>query len=416
MTQRKRHINWLLHTNMGNRNILVAISIAITVVMLCFSGFRFETICDTGTYLAAGDVIFSGHLDRLRTPIYPIICHIATSLLQYKGFYLIALLQLAVFYISIIYAHKAACLALKRRSLRFVAAALYAWSASAITFCICPLTESLTISSVVVFIYLFFAIISARAKRRHYVAVSFLLTLMILLRPFNICFSPVLILAILIGWKKNQAYHKTAIFSFVAGTLAIIAYCATYKAEYGKFNLSSISTINHAIIQSPDAPFITDTYYELADADSTISLLCWKIDYTSKEMCQADSIFQRNILRHATSRITQFDLSTDYYYPVCYSPLNYDYILPVQSMKLGQIYLVLIVIALCQFYILYRKRTLNYHIILILLMIFATIFTALWGCDNRGYARLMMPMLPCLCLLLSLFLEQIEFRLKTGKE
>ena len=416
MTQRKRHINWLLHTNMGNRNILVAISIAITVVMLCFSGFRFETICDTGTYLAAGDVIFSGHLDRLRTPIYPIICHIATSLLQYKGFYLIALLQLAVFYISIIYAHKAACLALKRRSLRFVAAALYAWSASAITFCICPLTESLTISSVVVFIYLFFAIISARAKRRHYVAVSFLLTLMILLRPFNICFSPVLILAILIGWKKNQAYHKTAIFSFVAGTLAIIAYCATYKAEYGKFNLSSISTINHAIIQSPDAPFITDTYYELADADSTISLLCWKIDYTSKEMCQADSIFQRNILRHATSRITQFDLSTDYYCPVCYSPLNYDYILHVQSMKLAQIYLVLIVIALCQLYIFCRKKIYNSHIIIILLMIFATIFTALWGCDNRGYARLMMPMFPCLCFLFSLFLEQINFRLKTGKE
>lgn len=75
---------------------------------------------DTGTYLAAGRTIFSGTIDELRTPVYPILCQIFTLGKYFNGMYLLSAFQMVVFFVSVPYLYKTIALLTKRKTVKCV--------------------------------------------------------------------------------------------------------------------------------------------------------------------------------------------------------------------------------------------------------------------------------------------------------
>lgn len=407
-------IDWTLHTNIGQRTILVAVSIIISFAWIYFTGYNLNCNIDSGSYLSAGNVIFSGHIDNFRTPVYPVICHIATSIFQYNGLYVVAALQLMAFYISIIYVHKAASTFMHNYGCRFLATALYAWSVPIIDTTTVILTESFTISGIAIFSYIILRISSNTAAPRHSITAPLLLTILILLRPFNICFIPILIVNIISARMRTKIF-RYAIKSSTACAIVLLSYCILFNIEYGKFSLSSVTSINHAFIYGTSPDFLRLKTLSLESNGSTQEIEYWQIQYPHKSLDEADSLYHHRIMKFATSRITQFDISTDDYFPQHFNPLCYTYFSPIQCVSLAQIYLILIIISLYYICIFFRYRRKSPTMAILLLMCFLTIFTALWGGNNSAYSRLMMPMFPPLCLLLAGFIDDLGLRLNIGK-
>lgn len=405
-------IDWTLRTDIGQRALLVAGAIIISFAWINIAGYNLICNIDCGSYLSAGDVFFSGHIDHFRTPVYPIICHLATSILQYDGLYIVATLQFLAFLVSIIYIHKAAATFIGSYKFRFFATALYAWSIPVIDTTTVILTESFTISGIAIFIYLLLRIATHTASRRHSVATPLLLATLILLRPFNICFIPVLIIAIATA-RKNPNVYKSAIVSSLISIGIILAYCTLFYIEHGKFQLSSVTSVNHAFIFDTTNDYLTVKTLPLADTDSIHNIEYWQITYPNEHLDEADSIYRHDIWHFATSRITQFDASTDSFFPQYFNRRCYTYFYQIQCVTLAQVYFLLLIICLHTIYVHIRYRRNNMPLAILLLTCFITIFTAVWGGDNSGFGRLMMPMFPALCLLLAGFIDSIGLRLIT---
>lgn len=374
---------------------------------------------NTGTYLAAGRKFFSGTIDELRTPVYPVLCQLFTLGKYFNGLYLLSALQMLIFIVSVPYFYKTVALITRRKTVKCFFTCLYAWNLPIINYTAFIITESLTISSVVFFGYMLTAIVKGKASRCICIAMPILLLCMIMLRPFCICFVPLGILAYAYAYYKKTLLHTTAaISSTLIATIIILGYCAEHKHLYGRFALSNVSSINRAIVLIRNGmlsesfpPYVT--LVELQSPDSIRYIRCWEHEQARLCMEKADSVYAHNLLKYATSRVSAFDMSLGEHFPACPHHHSADYLHHVQCMKLAQIYLILAILGLVQAILLFRRPS-SLAVIgsLMTLACIATIATTLWASADSNYARLMTPMFPFMCLLAACIVEQLDLRLK----
>lgn len=374
---------------------------------------------DTGTYLAAGRTIFSGTIDELRTPVYPILCQIFTLGKYFNGMYLLSAFQMVVFFVSVPYLYKTIALLTKRKTVKCVFTCLYAWDLPILNYTAFIFTESLTISSVVFFAYMLISIILGKASRSICIAMPLFLLFMIMLRPFCICFVPLGLIAYAYAYHKKALRHTTAaISSTLIAAIIVLGYCAEHKRLYGRFALSNVSSINRAIVLIRNGmlsesfpPYVT--LVELQSPDSVRHIRCWRVEQAKQCMEKADSVYAHNLLKYATSRVSAFDMSLGEHFPACPHHHSADYLHHVQSMSLAQIYLILAILGLVQAILLFRRPS-SLAVIgsLMTLACIATIATTLWASADSNYARLMTPMFPFMCLLAACIVEQLDLRLK----
>ena len=374
---------------------------------------------DTGTYLAAGRTIFSGTIDELRTPVYPILCQIFTMGKYFNGMYLLSAFQMVVFFVSVPYLYKTIALLTKRKTVKCVFTCLYAWDLPILNYTAFIFTESLTISSVVFFAYMLISIILGKASRSICIAMPLFLLFMIMLRPFCICFVPLGILAYAYSYYKKTLLHTTAaISSTLIATIIILGYCAEHKHLYGRFALSNVSSINRALVLIKTGmlsePFLSkSTIIELQSSDSIRYIRCWKHEQARLCMEKADSAYAHNLLKYATSRVSAFDKSLGEKFPACPHHISADYLYHVQSMSLAQIYLILAILCLVQAILLFKRpSSCGFIGTLMSIACASTVFTTLWASADSNFARLMTPMFPYLCLLAACIVEQLDLRLK----
>ncbi|MGM9803632.1 MAG: hypothetical protein ACI308_05585 [Muribaculaceae bacterium] len=374
---------------------------------------------DTGTYIEAARVIFSGRIDELRTPVYPILCQIFTLGKYINGFYLLIALQLGVFYVSIYYFYKSLSLFTNRISIKCISTCLYAWNIPVIEYATIILTESLTISLIVILIYMLIAIIQAKASRAICIAAPILLLLLILLRPFCLCLIPVLAIAYFYAFCKKRLQHvMPSLISCIVATLLLLAYCTAYKMQYGKFALSNVTSINRALIMLKKHE-LKNPYpskckmIEMYRADSICHVFFWEYQQARDCHNEADSIYHHNLLKYATSRISAYDLSLDNYFPSCVNPICSNYIQPFQSLPLSHIYLFIGFITLIQLLMLrWKRNSLSVIATLLLAICYLSIFTTLWASADTQLNRLMLPMFPTLCMLIAITAHQVQLRRK----
>ena len=374
---------------------------------------------DTGTYLAAGRKFFSGTIDELRTPVYPVLCQLFTLGKYFNGLYLLSAFQMLIFIVSVPYLYKAVALLTQRKAAKCIFTCLYAWSLPIISYTSYIFTESLTISSVVFFGYMLTAIIKGKASRYICIAMPILLLCMIMLRPFCICFVPLGILAYAYSYYKKTLLHTTAaISSTLIATIIVLGYCAEHKRLYGRFALSNVSSINRAIVLIRNGMLSESfpphvTLVELQSPDSTRHIRCWRVEQAKLCLMKADSVYAHNLLKYATSRVSAFDMSLGEKFPACPHHISADYLHHVQSMSLAQIYLILAILCLVQAILLFKRpSTLGFIGTLMSIACAFTVFTTLWASADSNFARLMTPMFPYLCLLAACIVEQLDLSLK----
>ena len=67
--------------------------IALINVAIILVSLRITFSSDSGTYYSAGELFWDGGIDEIRTPIYPLICALASRISGYSG-WIIAAMQM----------------------------------------------------------------------------------------------------------------------------------------------------------------------------------------------------------------------------------------------------------------------------------------------------------------------------------
>lgn len=418
MTRLKSHI---MHATDNQCMWLITLTtMLLTLLWFSIVGIELYHINgDTGTYLAAGRTIFSGTIDELRTPAYPVLCQVFTLGKYFNGMYLLSAFQMLIFIVSVPYLYKTIALLTKRKTVKCVFTCLYAWNLPILNYAAFIFTESLTISSVVFFAYMLTSIVVGKASRSICIAMPLLLLFMIMLRPFCICFVPLGILAYAYAYHEKTLRHTTAaISSTLIATIIVLGYCAEHKRLYGRFALSNVSSINRTFVLIKNGmlsePFPAKiTYIELQSPNSTRHIKCWGHEQAKLCFMKADSVYTHNLLKYATSRISAFDKSLSEKFPACPHHVSADYCHHVQCFNLSQIYLIIAILVLAQAILMFRRPSILAIIgALMSIACMATIATTLWASADNNFARLMTPMFPYLCLLAACIVEQLDLRLK----
>ena len=405
----------ILRSDFGNILFIVGVAIYWSLHWIRFIAMGFITSSDTSTYFAAGELFANGGIDYLRTPIYPLICHIMQ---HYFGEYVLeslTALHLIVFYISIIFLYRTISLFTDKWACKFIPTALYAWSIPIYEMCLYIMTESLSISGMVILIYCISRIIVGKAGRGTIWSAALILLFLVFLLPFNVCFIPILALIMYFSHRKGSLKHlKSAIISLSATSVVFFSYCLWFFNTYGIFGFSYGSTLNLFMISCGDQ--ISELPYNELTEEIQIGHgqdIYWV--WFDKENCAAEAKknLKENTAHFVKGKIILIGKSCFKVFPHAKTWPAFHYSAIFQCVTMNIIFIALMVLIPFELWLWIRKRRRLVPIIALHLLICClSIATTIVGSSNGEIERLSMPMFPSLCLLMGLLAEQTNFRLQ----
>lgn len=404
----------ILRSDFENILFIVGVAIYWSLHWIRFIAMGFITSSDTSTYFAAGELFANGGIDYLRTPIYPLICHIMQ---HYFGEYVLeslTALHLIVFYISIIFLYRTISLFTDKWACKFIPTALYAWSIPIYEMCLYIMTESLSISGMVILIYCISRIIVGKAGRGTIWSAALILLFLVFLRPFNVCFIPILALIMYFSHRKGSLKHlKSAIISLSATSVVFFSYCLWFFNTYGIFGFSYWSTLNLFMISCGDQ--ISELPYNELTEEIQIGHgqdIYWV--WFDKENCaaEANKNLKENTAHFVKGKIILIGKSCFKVFPHAKTTPALRYSSIFQCVSMNVVFIALTALIPFELWLWMRKRRRLVSIIALHILICSlSIVTALAGSSNCEIARLTMPMFPSLCILIGLLADQINFKL-----
>lgn len=396
---------------------IVIASLLFYIYLSALNGFKIGFFDDSGSYFLAADVFMRGEIDFLRTPLYPLICRFAAWLSAPNAFTIIAVMQEAVFLCSIVAIFNAiATLGISRRIALFITSA-YALCPVLFLYSNLIFTESLAIS----FSAFFVCTIANTMFGKHQLAAAVtmppLLFLMIMLRPFFVCFIPVAAIVLLYSLYVNRhnIRHAVAIASASACVaFALLGYCSWYYSTFGKFAFSCVYELNrcNSLYYGDFMDSVEGlTYYSYTtqpdiNGDSISINLAWRWKPSDSYRKECEKVYEQNKVRYIKNKVIDFHqaLYHDFFYANRHIPILY-YFGRLIVVNLAQICMfILLFIAIEALYIKQRSPLTIISGSMATICI-TTIFTSIWGA-YADYGRLMMPMMPCLFVMAAIFLNR----------
>lgn len=270
---------WNAIQNGSNHQLLKVIyTCAIIAMFLLVNLFRIHpNFPDTKTYFSAGELLCNGIIDELRTPVYPLLCHLAKTLWSSHPAIIVAAVQIAVFLSSISVMYNMCKLFIVSKSIRFVVSLIYACLPCFSLWTLCVLTESFSICFLLAFCYT--VVLCCKKTKKRYSAYYFVLLLLLLfIRPIFIFLIPIaFILWIYVLLKDGKNCTIILNFSFtILASMAFAGYCKAFEDRYGYLATSSVSTHNQ--------------YYILRQADIVDTTLIENVRMRHDVMHYLDSI------------------------------------------------------------------------------------------------------------------------------
>lgn len=198
---------------------------------------------DTQFYYLAGERLWNGHIDCLRTPVYPLLLQLFSVCFgQNEGIVGVTILQSIVYLISAASLRNITKYTIKNRYIQESVAVLY-------VICVAPgwcnemMTESLSISGCVIIADQLCRYISKPSYRLS-ISIFILTLLLVFLRPsFIFLFAIAPIVWIVLWIRKNNCMLQIISLTLsLACVITFLGYCKAYEKEYGVFS-SSISFI-----------------------------------------------------------------------------------------------------------------------------------------------------------------------------
>ena len=396
---------------------IVIASLLFYIYLSALNGFKIGFFDDSGSYFLAADVFMRGEIDFLRTPLYPLICRFAAWLSAPNAFTIIAVMQEAVFLCSIVAIFNAiATLGISRRIALFITSA-YALCPVLFLYSNLIFTESLAISFSAFFVCTIANTLFGKHQLAAAVTMPPLLFLMIMLRPFFVCFIPVAAIVLLYSLYVNRhnIRHAVAIASASACVaFALLGYCSWYYSTFGKFAFSCVYELNrcNSLYYGDFMDSVEGfTYYSYTsqpdiNGDSISINLAWRWKPSDSYRKECEKVYEQNKVRYIKNKVIDFHqaLYHDFFYANRHIPILY-YFGRLIVVNLAQICMfILLFIAIEALYIKQRSPLTIISGSMATICI-ATIFTSIWGA-YADYGRLMMPMMPCLFVMAAIFLNR----------
>lgn len=200
---------------------------------------------DTQYYILAGEHFWNGHIDCLRTPVYPLLLKCCQEIFGTNGMAnAITVLQSIVYIVSLVSLKRIAEQTIKNSSLSFVLLLFY-------VICIAPgwcnelTTESLSISGCVILANLVLSFLF-RPKTKTNILIHIILVFLVFLRPTFIIFFAILpAIWIYQTFKSpNKGHYVSATVLTIICILCSGSYTLMYKNQYGTANSTATFVFN----------------------------------------------------------------------------------------------------------------------------------------------------------------------------
>lgn len=425
---------WDFAKNGDDRRQLIVVYlftlVATMLMFACLAGF--SCYPDTETYFRAGDLLASGNIDHMRTPVYPLVCHFAQVLWAQHPFRVIAAIQLAGFYASVFFMFRLCGLMVSSRAIRFLVTIYYACAPNFLWLTFAMLTESLSVSSLIIFCYT--VIQSHRTGAMRYAACSFLLLVMLVfLRPIFIFLLPItsLLWIVSLFTKARRAAAANLVFlSVFCGVF--LSYCKAFENKYGIFSTTIISNVNQFDILRNNGLYDPDV---IKDEQMRKDVKAWMVEYEDSGRTWHGSeqsaiihkyghaAFQQfihdNIKAHLREYITnrgmllvKLQLTPALYYQNAHLRGNvvvnkcftaYVLIL-VNSLSFNVFYLVVMFSGIAFVALGIRRKRLPASSLFLWLIVVANLLTCVIGAQGE-YARLLTPCMPMFYVLVAMLAD-----------
>ena len=216
----KTHLKWLY--------IIAAIC-----MVLNFLRFKISFYFDTDSYISAGEALFNGHIDQLRTPVYPLLVALLRRINESHFEFLVVAFQLLIYFVSTPYLYRLNAFYIKNKTLLFMATALFVSLPQFSSWYMCLLTESIALSLTIIFSYYVLLFIKNKSAKSAIIS-NLLLAVMLFLRPASLYIIVVMLIvhAYLFTKRRNSFVN---VIGFVLVITSQFMYCYAYKQQYGVF-------------------------------------------------------------------------------------------------------------------------------------------------------------------------------------
>lgn len=227
----------------GNKAFIITLlcSVVMAIVLTIFNPV--VQLFDSTSYFDAWASLGQGHLDMLRTPVYPFILHLMQILFKAESLLATVFLQYLVFFLSVWYFYRLAIFFCSK-SASFWIALIYAASPAICVWNNHIMTESFAISGFVILLYLAHRLLQSPSAGKAVLFTAQSLFLL-LLRPGFVYILPVFAaFALLLFFQKKRRAATLFMAGVLVASFCLLGYMGAFKKEYGVFAPSSVSIIN----------------------------------------------------------------------------------------------------------------------------------------------------------------------------
>lgn len=209
--------------------------------------FKVDISIDTPTYIDAWSTLQEGHLDKMRTPVYPLFLGLMNTICGNNYLYYVVAIQHLVFLVSIRYFYLLMQDIITNNNISIFLTIFYALYPCIATYNCCIATEIFAVAGSVSLLYSILKLYRTEFVR--YGLYSFLwLFFLIFLRPAVVYLLPIFIVGWCIVAIKEKKYLNTSVLYGLSGSvlvsISLIVYMAMFKSNYGVFTPSCVGLNN----------------------------------------------------------------------------------------------------------------------------------------------------------------------------
>ncbi|MBP5655256.1 MAG: glycosyltransferase family 39 protein [Clostridiales bacterium] len=241
-------------------SFLIAFGFNLIYGSIFYSQYEAVSLYDTSSYFSAAEEIIAGRTDLLRTPVYPLFLHLCKKISPENVNRLAVTIQIVVFFISMWFFFRLVRQFTSNSVLCAAGTILYGCMTPITAFNFLMLTESFSISGLVIFAYLLVLFIKERKVWMYTVCIAMTLFLT-LLRPSAVYLFVVVVCAAIpsvidiirkkINWKEKRFLAPPIAFAICLASL--LGYMSMNRDYNNYFGLSYVSEMNK--------------YYDVVQAD-----------------------------------------------------------------------------------------------------------------------------------------------------
>lgn len=396
-------------------------------VFVQFLAFGIEFAPDSQSYIDAWENHY-GILDLTRTPVYPIVIGL-TQLLFSDVFLLvgIAFVQYALFLLSVKWFYQLTQMLLPNSRVSFIISLVYTLHPCINGWCIGILTESLSISLMVGFLFYIYRVVTF-CYIKDMLITSSLIFLLVFLRPAFVYILP----TVLFIYLMLSFCSKKFLIGFVGSLIvccSLLLYMAAFQNLYGAFTSSRIGTANqyysarqYGYMEVPLSSSIEFKEY-VENSIHQYGEIPITTDFLSTEAHRASILFSLSEVNEAIS-ITIKKYPDRFITSVCrriaqaaMSPLfecmniRLSFISTVIGPSIGTLLLFTLIFLFYCFSQIMSKEGIPYFSLLLVMIIWGNFLVSSLG-SYQAYGRLCISSVPCALILFAhLYLRIAKNRL-----